>query len=175
MTGSERRIAPQALNKFKTRIRELHMPDAWAISGTDDRGTASISDWMAKATSASAKLRACSPTWMRGSAEGYECTSGDSGRTGITASKNFADEAYPSSRLRLLPVHRRDSGACQDIRRYKRRCATSTSIRSVSDAVFVPPDSSTHRTAVVRDPYARWCGRGDTARCSPIPIPGPRR
>jgi hypothetical protein len=23
---------------------------------------------------------------------------------------------------------------------------------------------------VVRDPYARWCGRGGTARCPPIPI-----
>jgi hypothetical protein len=23
------------------------------------------------------------------------------------------------------------------------------------------------------DPYARWCGRGGTARCSPIPIKGP--
>ena len=26
------------------------------------------------------------------------------------------------------------------------------------------------RTAVVRDPYARWCGRGDAARRPPIPI-----
>src|SRR6516162_9107707 len=24
----------------------------------------------------------------------------------------------------------------------------------------------------VRDPYARWCGRGGTARCPPIPILG---
>ena len=24
----------------------------------------------------------------------------------------------------------------------------------------------------VRDPYARWCGRGGTARCPPIPIFG---
>src|SRR6516162_2341542 len=24
----------------------------------------------------------------------------------------------------------------------------------------------------VRDPYARWCGRGGTARCPPIPIMG---
>ena len=29
------------------------------------------------------------------------------------------------------------------------------------------------RTAVVRDPYARWCGRGGTARCPPIPIVAP--
>ena len=27
----------------------------------------------------------------------------------------------------------------------------------------------------VRDPYARWCGRGGTARCPPIPINAPLR
>ena len=27
----------------------------------------------------------------------------------------------------------------------------------------------------VRDPYARWCGRGGTARCPPIPIIGASR
>src|SRR5215472_13631281 len=27
----------------------------------------------------------------------------------------------------------------------------------------------------VRDPYARWCGRGGTARCPPIPIRGESR
>ena len=28
---------------------------------------------------------------------------------------------------------------------------------------------------MVRDPYARWCGRGGTARCPPIPIFHPSR
>jgi hypothetical protein len=27
-----------------------------------------------------------------------------------------------------------------------------------------------NRTAVVRDPYARWCGRGEAVRPLPIPI-----
>jgi len=31
------------------------------------------------------------------------------------------------------------------------------------------------RTAVVRDPYARWCGRGAAARPLPIPIIAPRK
>ena len=30
-------------------------------------------------------------------------------------------------------------------------------------------DRLTGRTAVYR-PYARWCGRGDIARCPPIPL-----
>jgi hypothetical protein len=29
-----------------------------------------------------------------------------------------------------------------------------------------------NRTAVVRDPYARWCGRGEAVRPLPIPIRG---
>lgn len=42
--------------------------------------------------------------------------------------------ACQSSGPRLLPVHRRDSGACQDTRRSNRPCATNTSSRSVSPA-----------------------------------------
>ena len=30
--------------------------------------------------------------------------------------------------------------------------------------------SSTPSNRRVRDPYARWCGRGGTARCPPIPM-----
>src|SRR5712671_1699713 len=40
-----------------------------------------------------------------------------------------------------------------------------------SPALQAQPD----RTAVVRDPYARWCGRGGTVRCPPIPIHAPLR
>ena len=29
---------------------------------------------------------------------------------------------------------------------------------------------SISRTAEVRDPYARWCGRGEAVRLPPIPI-----
>ncbi len=33
-------------------------------------------------------------------------------------------------------------------------------------------DNSINRTAEVRDPYARWCGRGEAERLPPIPIIG---
>ena len=36
--------------------------------------------------------------------------------------------------------------------------------------LYTPAEAHSERTAVVRDPYARWCGRGGTVRCSPIPI-----
>ena len=34
-----------------------------------------------------------------------------------------------------------------------------------------PSRDHLHRTAVVRDPYARWCGRSGVARPRPIPMP----
>ena len=37
----------------------------------------------------------------------------------------------------------------------------------------VPADAQPGRTAVVRDPYARWCGSGGAARRPPIPIIDP--
>ena len=57
--------------------------------------------------------------------------------TGVTASKNCVVVAYQSSERRPQPARRRASGACQDTRRSKRPCVTTTSIRSVSpDSMF---------------------------------------
>jgi len=39
--------------------------------------------------------------------------------------------------------------------------------------IYVSAQAEPGRTAVVRDPYARWCWRGGTARCPPIPIKAP--
>ena len=73
--GSERRIAPKALAKFKAQIRDMtrrtrgnSLPQVIEIS----RHT--FSD--GADTSASARPHECSPTWRHGSAEGYEPTSG---------------------------------------------------------------------------------------------------
>jgi hypothetical protein len=71
-------------------------------------------------------------------AEDYACIFGGSRRTGPTASKNCAVVAYQSSMQRSRLVRRPDSGACQDTRRSNKRCATTTSTRSVSlDSVFL--------------------------------------
>ena len=91
------------------------------------------------------------------------------GRTGTIASTNCAVVARQSFNAAVAAGSRPASGACTDIRRSNRPCATTTSTRSVPPLhVSVPAQPG--RTAVVRDPYDRWCWEGDIARCSPIPI-----
>ena len=111
----------------------------------------------------------CSATWRHGSAEGYVCTFGGNGRTAPTASRNCGAVACRSSTRRLPPARRPGSGACQDTRRSNRPCATPLSMPSGSPTLCLCP-SLTRSNRRDTDPYARWCGRGGTARCPPIPI-----
>src|SRR6516165_5749181 len=90
-------------------------------------------------TLASARPHEYSPTWRHGSAEGYERTSGGNSKTAATASRNCAGVACRSSTQRLPPARRPVSGACPDIRRSNRPCATRISKLSVSPAsTFLP-------------------------------------
>jgi hypothetical protein len=89
------------------------------------------------ATSASARLLACLRTSKRGPAEDCAHIFGGSGGMGTTASTNCAAVACHSSEQRLRPVHRPASGVCQDTRRSKRPCATTTLIHLASpDSTF---------------------------------------
>jgi hypothetical protein len=94
---------------------------------------------------------------------------GGNGRTAPTASRNCGAGVCRSSTRRSPPARRPGSGACPDIRRSNRPCATRTSTASVFPTFMFlrelnpiePPGT---------DPYARWCGRGGAARRPPIPI-----
>lgn len=77
---------------------------------------------------------------------------------GLIASRNYAAQACQSSLRRSLPVRQPGSGECQDIRRSKRHCAITPSILSACRGSTVRVEAQPDRTAVVRDPYARWCG-----------------
>jgi len=105
--GSERRIAPKALDKFKTRVRDKTRRDTGDQPTAADRRPDAIPHLDGAATSASARPHVCSRTSKRGSAEDYARISGGSGRTGTTASTNCAGVAYRSSVQRSPPVHRR--------------------------------------------------------------------
>src|SRR5262252_8951922 len=117
----------------------------------------------------------CSPIWKRGSAKDCVCIFGGSGRTGPSASRNCAVEALRNSLPRLPPVRRRASGACQDTRHFRRHCAIPFSTLSACLASTLRVEAQPGRTAEVRDPYARWCGRGGVVRRPPIPIVGTER
>jgi hypothetical protein len=114
--------------------------------------------------------RGCCITRINPSTAPLLCIFGGSGRTGPSASRSCAAEAFRNSLPRSLPVRRRDSGACQDTRRFRKHCATTSSTLSAYPDSILHHEAQPNRTAEVRDPYARWCGRGGAARHPPIPI-----
>jgi RNA-directed DNA polymerase len=97
--GSERRIAPKALDKFKGRIRDMTRRTlGLGLQQLIKELKPYIVD--GAATSASARLRESSRTSKRGSVEDCVCIFGGSGEPGKTASKNYAIMAYRSSMQR---------------------------------------------------------------------------
>src|SRR5205085_7844520 len=82
------------------------------------------------------------PIREKGRREDYVRIFGGSGRTGPTVSKNCAVVACQSSMQRSPPVHRRDSGACQDTRRSNRPCATTLSTYSICPDSMSLPESN---------------------------------
>jgi hypothetical protein len=95
-------------------------------------------------------------------------------RNGHNRFTSFAASASRSSPHRSLPVHRWDSGACPDTRRF------NTPYEIMCSTLLVSAESSclcrlNSIEPPCTDPYARWCGRGGAERLLPIPIPDPSR
>jgi hypothetical protein len=107
--------------------------------------------------------------WIRRRLRLYLWRQWRNGRMAPTASRNCGAVACRSSTRRLPPARRPGSGACQDIRRSNRRCAIRLRRPRSPPPLYSCP-SLTRSNRQVRDPYARWWGRGGTARCPPIPI-----
>src|SRR5262245_3425798 len=138
--GSERRIAPKALDKFKTQIRDLtRRTRGISLPQLIEDLTPYLIGWRGYFGFCQTRPLACSRTWKRGSVEDYARIFGGSGRPGAIASQNCAVVACQSPMQRSPPVHRRGSGACPDTRRSNRRCATRISTVSVFPAsTFLP-------------------------------------
>src|SRR6516225_6172597 len=102
----------------------------------------------------------------RGFAEDYARIFGGSGRTGTTASMNCAIVAYRSSMRRSPPVRRPVSGACPDIRRSNRPCATTISTHSVS-----PDSMSRSRLNPVEPPWYATRTPGGVGGVAPRGVP----
>ena len=137
--GSERRIAPKALDKFKTQIRDMtRRTRGISLPQLIEELAPYLIGWRSYFGFRQSP-RVCSRTWKRGSAEDYARIFGGSGRTGTTASTNCAVAVYQSSMQRSPPVRRRGSGVCPDTRRFSKHCATTTSTHSVSPASMSLP------------------------------------
>ena len=144
--GSERRIAPKVLNKFKAQIRDMtrrtrgislpQMIKDLAPYLLGWRGYFGFCQTPRVLTNLEA--------WIRRRLRLYLWRQW---RNGPNASRNCGAVACRSSTRRLLPARRPGSGACQDIRPFNRRCAIRFSTPWVSPASIFLPKLNPDRTA----------------------------
>jgi hypothetical protein len=135
--GSERRIAPKALDKFKTQIRDMtRRTRGISLPQLIEDLTPYLLGW--RGYFGFCQTPCVLTILERGSAADYAPISGGSGRTGPIASTNCAVVAYQSSMQRSRPAHRPGSGVCPDTRRSNKPCAIALSTHSVSPASMSP-------------------------------------
>ncbi|MER9484168.1 reverse transcriptase domain-containing protein [Mesorhizobium sp. M0494] len=129
--GSERRIAPKALARFKTLIRDMtRRTRGVSLPQMIKELKPYLIGWRGYfGFCQTPRVLTHLEAWIRRRLRMYLWRQWG---TGTTASRNCVVMAYQSSELRLPPVHRRDSGACQDTLRSNKPCATITSSPSVS-------------------------------------------
>src|SRR5262249_19030528 len=127
--GSERRIAPQALAKFKARIREItRRTRGKSLPQIIEELRSYLIGWRSYfGFCQTPRVLTNLEAWIRRRLRMYLWRQW---KNGTNASRSCAAEALQSSLLRSLPVHRRTPGACQDTRRFRRRCVITSSILS---------------------------------------------
>ena len=169
--GSERRIAPKALDKFKTQVRDNDPPDTGDQPTAADRRPDAIPHRMARllrllpdptcahepGSVDPPKITLVSLAAVAERAQPLQRTA-PSWRTEVQCSgrRRFADGVLAHVRTPGGPT-----GPAQPLLRLARSSPTPC---------LRPSLTQSNRRGT--DPYARWCGRGGTARCPPIPIRG---
>ena len=167
--GSERRIAPKALDKFKTQSPGQDPPDTGDQPTAADRGPDAIPHRMARL------LRLLpDPTCA------HEPRSVDPPKITLVSLAAVAERAQP---LQRTTPSWRAKVQCSGRRRFTdgvlAHVQTPGGPTSPAQPLFRLPRSSpplrlrpslTQSNRRGTDPYARWWGRGDIARCPPIPI-----
>ena len=136
--GSERRIAPKALDKFKGRIRDMtRRTRGFSLQQLIQELKPYIVGW--RGYFGLCQTPESSRTSKRGSVEDCVCIFGGNGEPGKTASRSLRRRGVASSRQRSQLVHQPGSGACPDIRRSSKPYATPISSRSVFPESMRPP------------------------------------
>src|SRR5215813_13337914 len=165
--GSERRIAPKALDKFKTQIRDLtRRTRGISLPQLIEDLTPYFIGWRGYfGFCQTPRVLSNLEAWT---VEDYARIFGGSGRTGAIASLNCVVVACQSSMQRSPPVHRRGSGACPDTRRSNKPCATTISTHSVCPDSTSPPKLNPVEPPWYR-PVCPVVGEGWHREVSPYP------
>jgi hypothetical protein len=129
--GSERRIAPKALDKFKVQIRDMtRRTRGISLQQLIEDLTPYLIGWRGYfGFCQTPRVLTNLEAWIRRRLRSYLWRQWQNGHNRFN---ERAVAAYQSSEPRLLPVRRRASGGCQDTRRSNRPCATAISTHSVS-------------------------------------------
>ena len=128
--GRQRQIAPQALNRFKMRIRELTRRTlSVSLPQLVEQLAPYLVGWRGYFGFCDApRMLANLDAWIRRRLRMYLWRQWQSGRH--TASRNCGDEASPSSTQQSPQGHRPGSGGCPATRPSSKPCAIAISTRS---------------------------------------------
>ena len=129
--GSERRIAPKALDKFKTQVRDMtRRTRGISLPQLVEELTPYLIGWRGYfGFCQTPRVLTNLEAWIRRRLRSYLWRQWQNGPNRFKELR--AVVAYKSSIQRSPPVHRRGSGACPDTRRSNKPCATTISIHSV--------------------------------------------
>ena len=169
--GSERRIAPKALDKFKTQIRDMtRRTRGISLPQLIEDLTPYLNGWRGYfGFCQTPRVLTNLEAWIRRRLRSYLWRQWQNGHNSLQrTAPSWRTEVPCSGRRRFADgvlAHVRTPGGPTSPAQPLLRLA-----RSPPTPCLYPSLTQSNRR--VRDPYARWCGRGGTARCPPIPIYG---
>src|SRR5262245_60244307 len=150
--GSERRIAPKALATFKARIRDItRRTQGRSLPQVVEELKPYLTGWRSYfGFCQTPRVLTNLEAWIRRRLRMYLWRQWQNGPNRF---KELRRRGVAKLLAAVAAVRRPGSGECQDIRRSKRRCATTSSILSACPVSTLRVEAQPGRTAEVRDPY----------------------
>ena len=159
----KRRIAPAALVRFKERVRDLTRRDCGNSLDTMTKSRARyLIGWRGYLGSVNCR-RSCA-VWTSGSGDGCAPSLGSSGSVDASGTKSCAVAAWTTTWRLAPPVAVMVPGGWLLPPPGILPCPTLSSPPSACLPLWSGPHNPMNRR--VRDPYARWWGRGEPRGCS---------
>jgi RNA-directed DNA polymerase len=167
--GSERRIAPKALDKFKMQIRDMtSRTRGISLPQLIEELTPYLIGWRGYfGFCQTPRVLTNLEAWIRRRLRAYLWRQW---RNGHNRFNELRHRGVPKFNAAVA------AGSPTGFWRMSGHPAVQQALRNhYFDSLGLPrlhvfAQAQASRTAVVRDPYARWCGRGGAVRCPPIPI-----